>query len=193
MSCGTLGKRPGKSGDKVKFTQTKIDGVFVVELEPIADERGFFARSFCREQFSQNNLVTDMVQGNISFNREAGTVRGLHFQRTPAAEVKLVRCTRGAIVDVAVDMRPNSPTRFQHVMVELTAENRKSLYIPQQFAHGFQTLEADCEVSYLVSEYYTPSAEGGLRYDDPKLGIVWPVPVTTVSEKDSRWPSLEPG
>jgi len=175
----------------MKIASTDIDGIFIIDLEPITDERGFFSRVFCREQFTDRGLEGDMVQGNLSFNKTAGTVRGLHFQLAPAEEVKLVRCTRGAIVDVAVDMRPHSPTRMQHVMLELSAENRKALYIPRQCAHGFQTLSDDAEVSYLVSEYYTPHSEGGLRYDDPVLDIAWPLPVSSVSKKDSLWPLIQ--
>ncbi len=172
----------------MKFTETAIDGVYIIELEPIADNRGFFSRVFCREQFTAHGLSGDIRQGNISFNSLAGTVRGMHFQRAPAEEVKVIRCTRGAIVDVAIDMRKSSPTYCQHLMVELTADNRRTLYIPEKFAHGFQTLVDDTEVNYLVSEYYTPDTEGGLRYNDPTLAIRWPRSVTAVSDKDQRWP-----
>ncbi|MBX2835886.1 MAG: dTDP-4-dehydrorhamnose 3,5-epimerase [Gammaproteobacteria bacterium] len=172
----------------MKFIETDIDGVFIVELEKISDDRGFFARAFCREQFLEQGLVGEMVQGNVSFNVLAGTIRGMHFQRQPAAEVKLVRCTRGSILDVAIDLREDSPTYLGHVSVELTADNHRALYVPENFAHGFQTLEPDTEVSYLVSAYYTPACESGLRYDDPAVGINWPLSATTVSEKDGNWP-----
>lgn len=133
-------------------------------------------------------MNTRTVQCNLSFNHRAGTLRGMHYQAPPATETKLVRCVRGAIFDVIVDLRPNSPTFLQHVGVELTAENRRALYVPELFAHGYQTLTDDTEVLYMVGEFYTPGAERGLRYDDPALGIAWPLPVSAISEKDLAWP-----
>jgi dTDP-4-dehydrorhamnose 3,5-epimerase len=132
-----------------------------------------------------------VAQANIAFNRRAGTVRGLHFQFPPAAETKLVRCTRGAVYDVIVDLRPESPTYLRHVDIELTADNRRALYVPERFAHGYQVLQDGTEIAYQVGEFYTPEAEGGLRYDDPLLGIAWPLPVTEISEKDRHWQAVE--
>ena len=177
----------------MQFTSTAIDGVYIVELQEHGDDRGFFARSYCEREFKEVGLTVPGVQCNVSFNRHKGTVRGLHFQNPPAAESKLVRCTRGRIVDVAVDMRADSKTRYQHVMVELTAENRKALYVPEGFAHGFQTLEDETEVFYQVTAFYSPEHEGGLRYNDPRLGIAWPAEVTTISDKDSDWVLIDNG
>lgn len=172
------------------FTETKLGGAFVIDPEFREDERGFFARTFCQHEFAAHGLKVDVAQANLSFNHRAGTLRGLHFQRPPAAETKLVRCTRGAIVDVIVDLRPGSPTYLQHVAVELSEDNRRALYVPELFAHGYQTLTDGAEVTYQVGEFYTPGAEGGLRYDDPRLGIAWPLPVTVISDKDAAWPLL---
>jgi dTDP-4-dehydrorhamnose 3,5-epimerase len=172
------------------FTETKLKGAFIVDLEPRGDDRGFFARSFCQREFEAHGLKTLVAQGNISFNYRKGTVRGLHFQFPPAAETKFVRCSRGAIVDVIVDLRPESPTYLQHVAVELTADNRRGLYVPERFAHGYQVLEDNTETTYQVGEFYTPAAESGLRFSDPALAIAWPLPATDMSEKDSRWPLL---
>jgi dTDP-4-dehydrorhamnose 3,5-epimerase len=175
----------------MKFTETKLAGAFIIDLEPRGDERGFFARSFCQKEFEAHGLKPLIVQANISFNYRKGTVRGLHFQFPPAAETKFVRCSRGAIVDVIVDLRPESPTYLQHVAVELTAENRRGLYVPERFAHGYQVLEANTETTYQVGEFYTPAAESGLRYSDPRLAIQWPLPATDMSDKDQRWPLLD--
>jgi dTDP-4-dehydrorhamnose 3,5-epimerase len=175
----------------MKFTETKLKGAFIVDLEPRGDERGFFARSFCQKEFEAHGLKPLIAQANISFNYRKGTVRGLHFQFPPAAETKFVRCSRGAIVDVIVDLRPESPTYLQHVAVELTAENRRGLYVPERFAHGYQVLEANTETTYQVGEFYTPAAESGLRYSDPRLAIQWPLPATDMSDKDQRWPLLD--
>ena len=172
------------------FTETKLKGAFIVDLEPRGDDRGFFARSFCQRDFEAHGLKTTIAQANISFNYRKGTVRGLHFQFPPAAETKFVRCSRGAIVDVIVDLRPESPTYLQHVAVELTAENRRGLYVPERFAHGYQVLEDGTETTYQVGEFYTPSAESGLRYSDPRLGIEWPLPATDMSPKDQAWTLL---
>ena len=175
------------------FTETALAGAFIVDLEPRGDERGFFARAFCQREFEARGLEPVIAQANISFNYRKGTVRGLHFQRPPHAETKFVRCSRGAILDVIVDMRPESPTYLQHVAVELTADNRRGLYVPERFAHGYQVLEDNTETTYQVGEFYTPAAEGGLRHDDPRLGIRWPLPVSDISDKDRRWPLLEAG
>ncbi len=177
----------------MKITPTHIEGVAVVELEPRSDDRGFFARSFCREEFLAAGLEPAVEQCNVSFNHRAGTLRGMHFQLDPAPEAKLVRCTRGAVVDVVVDIRPGSPTYLQHVMVELTADNRTALYMAPFLAHGYQTLVDETEVFYQVSGAYQPGVERGLRHDDPALDIRWPVAVTSVSDKDRQWPLLEVG
>ena len=175
----------------MEFSETKIAGVYVVELNQIGDERGFFARSFCSREFADFGLEDNFVQCNVSYNQTAGTLRGLHFQIDPAREAKLVRCTQGAIVDVALDLRESSPTYLQHVMVELSAKNRKALYVPKHFAHGFQTLVDDTEATYQVSEFYTPESERGLRFDDPNLAIDWPREITHMSQKDASWPYLQ--
>jgi len=172
------------------YTPLMPDGPVLVGLEVREDERGFFARTFDRQEFTEAGLLPVVEQANLSYNHTAGMVRGMHYQVGPALEAKLVRCTRGAIVDVAVDVRPGSPTYLQHVSVELTADDRRALYVPPLFAHGYQTLQDGSEVSYHVSAPYTPSAERGLRHDDPALGIAWPLPVSGISDKDLRWPLL---
>jgi dTDP-4-dehydrorhamnose 3,5-epimerase len=173
------------------FTETKLAGAYVIDLERREDERGFFARAFCQREFADRSLNTRIAQSNVAFNRDAGTLRGMHFQFPPAAETKLVRCTRGAIVDMIVDVRPESPTYLQHVAVELTAENGRALYVPERFAHGYQVLADETETSYQVGEFYAPELEGGLRYDDPRLGLEWPLPVVEMSEKDGGWLLLD--
>jgi dTDP-4-dehydrorhamnose 3,5-epimerase len=172
------------------FTETRLKGAFVIDLEPRRDERGFFARAFCGREFEARGLKSLVAQSNVSFNYRKGTLRGLHFQFPPAAETKFVRCTRGAILDVIVDLRPESPTYLQHVAVELTADNRTGLYVPERFAHGYQVLEDDTETTYQVGEFYTASAEGGVCYSDPQLAIAWPLAVTDISAKDQAWPTL---
>jgi dTDP-4-dehydrorhamnose 3,5-epimerase len=171
----------------VIFTETKLKGAFVIELERREDERGYFARAFCQNEFDQYGLKPIIAQANIAHNRKKGTVRGMHFQYPPAAETKLVRCTRGAILDIIVDLRPESATYLQHVAVELTEDNMCALYVPERFAHGYQALRDDTDTSYQVGEFYTPSAEGGLRHDDPRLGLEWPLPVTVISPKDQAF------
>jgi len=175
----------------VIFTETTLAGAFVIDLDRKEDDRGFFARAFCQNEFLDHGLNQVIAQANIAFNRETGTLRGMHFQFPPAAETKLVRCTRGAILDVIVDLRPESPTYLEHVAVELTADNHRALYVPERFVHGYQVLEDATETSYQVGEFYTPSAEGGLRYDDPRLGLEWPLPVAQISEKDRAWALLD--
>ena len=172
------------------FTETKLGGAFIIDLERREDNRGFFARAFCQNEFSDHGLKPIIAQANIGFNRRRGCLRGMHFQYPPAAETKVVRCTRGAVLDIIVDLRPESPTFLEHVSVELTADNHRAIYIPERFAHGYQALEDDTETSYQVGEFYTPGAEGGLRYDDPALGLTWPLPVGEISEKDADWPLL---
>lgn len=172
------------------FTPIPLPGAVLVDLEPRTDPRGFFARSFCAREFEAQGLKPVIAQENLSFNHRRGTLRGLHYQAPPAAETKLVRCTAGAIWDVIVDLRPGSATYLRHFGVELSAANRRALYVPEMFAHGYLTLTDGAEVSYSVGEFYTPGAEGGLRWDDPALGIDWPVPVEVVSDKDAAWPFL---
>ena len=175
----------------MKFETTPIAGVAIIDLELREDDRGFFARSFCQDEFAEHGLLPDVLQCNISYNYEAGTLRGMHYQLPPATEAKLVRCIAGAIVDQIVDLRPDSPTYLQHVSVELSAKNRRALYVPPMFGHGYQTLVPDTEVMYQVSERYTPGQERGLRFDDPALGLSWPLPVSKISDKDADWPLLE--
>lgn len=173
------------------FNETQLKGAFVLEIERREDSRGFFARTFCQKEFSDHGLKPIIAQANIAYNRKKGTLRGMHFQYPPAAETKLVRCTRGAIVDIIVDLRPESPTYLDHIAVDLTVHNQRALYVPERFAHGYQVLEDGTETSYQVGEFYTPGSEGGLRYDDPRLRLTWPLPVTEISEKDSNWKLLE--
>jgi len=172
------------------FTETKLKGAFTIDLERREDSRGFFARAFCQREFQDHGLEPIIAQANIAFNKTKGTLRGMHFQYPPAAETKLVRCTRGAILDIIVDLRPESPTYMGHVAVELSADNYRSLYVPERFAHGYQVLEDRTETSYQVGEFYTPGAEGGLLYSDSRLGLVWPLPVGEISPKDAEWRSL---
>jgi dTDP-4-dehydrorhamnose 3,5-epimerase len=174
----------------MRFAPISLDGGFLIHLDPRADERGMFARAFCAREFSAHSLETSFVQANISTNTRAGTVRGMHFQRSPDAEVKLVRCTKGAIYDVVVDLREVSPTYLRWFGAELSEANGTMMYVPKGFAHGYQVLTDGAAVFYMVSAYYAPQSEGGLRFDDPRLSIRWPVPVSDVSEKDATWPLL---
>jgi dTDP-4-dehydrorhamnose 3,5-epimerase len=175
----------------VIFTETKLKGAFIIELDRKEDARGFFARAFCQEEFRAHGLKPLIAQANMAYNRTRGTVRGMHFQYPPAAETKLVRCTRGAILDIIVDLRPESATYLKHVAVELNEDNQKALYVPERFAHGYQTLHDDTDTSYQVGEFYTPEAEGGLMYNEPRLGLDWPLAVTVISEKDAKFTSLD--
>jgi dTDP-4-dehydrorhamnose 3,5-epimerase len=178
----------------VIFTETKLKGAFIIELERRNDERGFFARAFCQNEFREHGLNPVIAQVNIASNLKKGTLRGMHFQYPPAAETKLVRCTRGAIVDIIVDLRPESRTYLEHIAVELNDDNMAALYVPERFAHGYQVLRDGTDTSYQAGEFYTPDADGGLRYDDPELGLRWPLPVSVVSPKDQafRWfPEVE--
>jgi dTDP-4-dehydrorhamnose 3,5-epimerase len=172
------------------FTETELQGAFVVDLEERADDRGFFARTWDENEFRDHGLNPRLVQCNLSFNHAAGTLRGMHFQNAPHAEAKLVRCTRGAVYDAIVDIRPGSPTFTRWIGVELTEENRRALYVPEGFAHGYQTLVDGAEVFYQVTEFYAPQAEGGYRYDDPAFGVEWPREVTVISPKDASWPEF---
>jgi len=173
------------------FTETKLKGAFVIDIERREDPRGFFARAFCQREFFAHGLKPIIAQTNIAFNRTKGTIRGMHFQFPPAAETKLVRCTRGAILDIIVDLRPESPTYLEHIAVELTEDNCRALYVPERFAHGYQVLRDNTDTSYQVGEFYTPGCEGGLLHDDPRLGLQWPLSVTVVSDKDRLWKSLD--
>ncbi len=174
----------------MKFKSTPVAGSWVISLDRIGDDRGHFARAYCHKEFETQGIRASFVQSNTSFSREAGTLRGLHYQTAPAEEAKLVRCIRGAIFDAIFDMRPNSPTYLQSFGIELTAENTKMLYVPEGCAHGYLTMIPDSEAFYMSSAFYTPECERGVRYDDPAVGIDWPVPVNVVSEKDGRWPLL---
>ncbi|MBD2113509.1 MULTISPECIES: dTDP-4-dehydrorhamnose 3,5-epimerase [Cyanophyceae] len=173
------------------FEATNLKDAFVIDLEIRSDDRGGFARTFCAKEFEEHGLKPMVAQCNMSFNYKKGTLRGMHYQLAPAAETKLVRCTRGAIYDVIIDIRPDSPTYMQHFGIELTADNRKALYVPELFAHGYQALTDDAEVIYQVGEFYSPGYEQGIRYDDPTFGIKWPIPVTVISEKDGQWPPFK--
>ena len=175
----------------MRFTETRLAGAFVIDLERREDNRGFFARTFCQNEFAEHGLNTTIAQANVALNRFKGTLRGMHFQFPPAAESKLVRCPRGGIVDIIVDLRPESSTYLEHIAVELNEENGTALYVPERFAHGYQVLADNTETTYQVGEFYTPDAEGGLRYDDPRLGLTWPLPVAEISDKDTAWVFLE--
>jgi dTDP-4-dehydrorhamnose 3,5-epimerase len=176
----------------VKFTETPLKGAFIIEPERIEDERGFFARTFCRREFNTHSLNPDLLQCSVSFNRKCGTLRGMHFQVTPHAETKLVRCTRGGVYDVILDLRPQSPTFKNWVAVHLSAENHLMAYIPEGFAHGFQTLQDETEVSYYISEFYSREYERGVRWNDPTFGIRWPARPRVISDKDAGHPDFAP-
>jgi len=169
------------------FIETKLKGAFIIEPEPLGDERGFFARTFDQKEFEAHGLNPRVMQCNISFNKKKGTLRGMHYQIAPYQEAKLVCCTKGAIYDVALDLRLDSPTLKQWIAVELTAENRRMLYIPEGFAHGFQTLEDNTEVFYQMSEFYHPESAKGVRWNDPAFGIVWPDDIRVISDKDRQY------
>lgn len=172
------------------FVATSLAGVFIIQPERLTDERGYFARTFCAREFAAHGLDPTVAQSNVSRTERRGTIRGLHYQVPPAQETKLVRCTRGAVYDVVVDLRPRSPTRGQHLALELVAEEGQALYVPGLCGHGFQTLLDDTVVEYQISEFYAPEYQRGLRYDDPVLGIRWPLPVAAISDRDKRWPLL---
>ena len=174
------------------FTETKLPGAYLIELERKEDHRGFNARAWDKREFETAALTGRLVQQNVIVNRERGTLRGLHFQRPPFAETKLFRVTRGAVYDVIVDLRPESPTYLQWAGFELRADTYALLYVPERFGQGFLTLEDDTELTYQVSEFYTPGHEGGIRYDDPLLDIRWPAEVRVISDKDRAWPPLQP-
>lgn len=169
------------------FTETKLKGAFIIHIEPHEDERGFFARSWCEDEFKKHGLNPRLVQCNISFNKKQGTLRGMHYQVAPFAEAKLVRCTMGAIYDVIIDLQPDSPTFNQWISVELTAENRSALYVPENFAHGFQTLMDNTEVFYQMSEFYHPECARGVRWDDPAFGVEWCGEPYIISRQDREY------
>jgi dTDP-4-dehydrorhamnose 3,5-epimerase len=176
----------------VKLTGVALQGAYIVDIEPIEDERGFFARSWCREEFGAHGLRCNVVQSNISFNRRKGTLRGMHYQVEPNEEAKLVRCTRGSVYDVIMDLRARSRTFKQWVAVELTAANHRMLYVPEGLAHGFQTLEDDTEMLYLMSAFYHPECARGVRWDDPAFGIAWPQSGgRIISDKDKAYPDFQ--
>ncbi len=174
------------------FCEAKLPGVFEVEIDPHVDERGFFARSWCHDEFEAHGLDAKLVQCNISFNLRKGTLRGMHFQAAPHSETKLVRCTRGAIYDVVLDLRSSSPRFRNWFAMELTAGNHKAIYIPDGCAHGFLTLEDDTEVFYQMSEFYSPESARGVRWNDPAFGIIWPGNVEVISERDRTYPDFTP-
>lgn len=174
----------------MKFTESDIPGAWLIEPEPIRDSRGAFARVFCEKEFAARGLEIRYPQHSVSQNVTRGTLRGLHYQEAPHAEIKVVSCIRGAIFDVCVDLRPDSPTFRQWRAVELSADNRRLFYIPAGCAHGFQTLTDDAEAHYLISEFYAPEAARGVRYDDPAFAVTWPLPVSVISDKDRAWPDF---
>jgi len=175
----------------MKKIDTGLDGLFVIEPAPHHDDRGFFARTWCADTFAQWALVASFGQASISFNHKRGTVRGMHFQADPHGEVKLVRCTKGAILDVAVDIRSDSPTKGRWFAAELSETNRQALYIPQGYAHGFQTLADETEVLYNIAGNYVAAAASGFRFDDPALAIDWPLAVSVISDRDRSWPEFQ--
>jgi dTDP-4-dehydrorhamnose 3,5-epimerase len=176
----------------MKFTELELAGAFLIDLEPRQDERGFFARAFCQREFRQHGLETDIVQANLSQNVSRGTLRGMHYQKPPFAEVKMVRCIRGAVHDVIVDIRKDSPTYLKWLGVDLTRDNRRLLYVPEGFAHGYQALTDDSEVLYLVTQFYAPDHEAAIRWNDPSIGIRWPLPDPILSPKDAAHPDFVP-
>ncbi|MBA3663140.1 MAG: dTDP-4-dehydrorhamnose 3,5-epimerase [Bacteroidetes bacterium] len=175
----------------MKFNAQFLAGLYTIELNVLNDERGSFARTFCKKEFAQIGHTKEFVQLNQSWNTKKGTIRGMHFQQPPFREVKLIRCVRGAVSDTVVDIRKNSPTFLEHFTVELSEENRTMIYVPEGFAHGFQTLTDNADLVYHHTEYFVPNAEGGLRYNDPLLNIKWPLPVSEISERDKNHPLID--
>lgn len=174
----------------MKFTETPIPGAWIIDLTPYPDERGFFARTYCKREFEEHGIKGDFVQCNIAYNNIRGTLRGMHYDISPDGETKLIRCTSGGIFDVIVDLRTDSPTYLNSFSIELTAENRRALFVPAQCAHGYQTLTDATEVTYQMGAFYQPEFQRGIRYDDPAIGIRWPLPVSVISEKDRSWELL---
>ena len=177
----------------MRFLESELQGAWLIDLEPVRDSRGFFSRTFCVREFATHGLETNFVQHSLSYSAARGTLRGMHYQAPPHGEVKIVECVKGAIWDVIIDIRPQSPSFGQWRSFELTADNRRQLYIPAGFAHGFETLLEDTEVRYLISAFYEPSAASGLRHDDPAFAIPWPLPVAVISAKDRAWPDFAGG
>ena len=175
----------------MQLKPTSLKDAYVIELDLKSDSRGFFARTFCAAEFEERGLKPVVAQANLSYNYKQATLRGMHYQLPPAAETKLIRCTRGAVYDAIIDLRPDSPTYLQHFGIELSADNHKSLYVPEMFAHGYLTLSDNVEVIYQVGEFYSPGSERGIRYDDPAFAIEWPLEVRVISEKDAAWPAFE--
>ena len=176
----------------MRFRETDLAGAWLLEAEPHRDDRGSFSRIWCRREFGERGLVTDLVQASLSWNARRGTFRGMHYQAPPRAEVKLVRCVRGAVYDVIIDLRPDSPSYYRHFGVELSAENQRAVYVPEGFAHGFQALEDDSEVLYHMSEFYSPEHGRGVRWDDPVFEIDWPVADPIMNERDRDYPDFVP-
>lgn len=174
----------------MKFAETRLRGAWVIIPDRQMDRRGFFARTYCAREFESQKLISSFVQCNVSYNQLRGTLRGMHFQSPPNTEAKLVRCSRGSIYDVIVDLRPSSSTFGEYFAAEISSENGLSLYIPEGFAHGFQTLEDRTEVFYQMTNYYVPESAAGLSFDDPEIGIRWPLPVSAISDKDLNWPRM---
>ena len=177
----------------MRFITTRLQDVRLIELEPISDQRGLFARTFCAREFADAGLATEYVQHSFSHTLRAGTVRGMHFQRAPDEEVKVVRCLTGAIYDVLIDLRSSSPTHMQWEAFELSGDDGRQLYVPSGLAHGFQTLAPATAVGYMMTVFHAPAAAAGIRHDDPAFGIDWPLPVTEISDRDRSWPNFDPG
>jgi len=175
----------------MEFIKAKLDGVYVIEPKPKADARGYFARTFCKEELLAHGIEFDIKQANQSFTKKKGTIRGMHFQREPKAEAKIIQCLEGAVYDVAVDVRPDSATFGRWISEELSKENGKMLYIPKGFAHGFQTLSNNCRMQYFMSEVYSPQHSAGIRWNDSLFGIKWPLKPTIISKKDEKWPLMQ--
>ncbi len=175
----------------MRFLPTSVAGARLIEMQPSRDERGFFGRTFCADTLQMNGLENQFIQHSLSFSKLRGTIRGMHFQRTPHEETKLVRCLSGKVWDVILDLRPTSPTYMQWDAFELSRENRRQLYVPKGCAHGFQALSDDVEMSYMISTRYSPAAAAGVRHDDPAFGIKWPLPTTVMSERDQTWPDYQ--
>jgi len=174
------------------FEETKLKGAYVISLNLLTDARGGFTRTFCKREFEKIGHAKEFVQMNQSYNTYKGTIRGMHFQKHPYQEIKLIRCVKGAVLDVIVDLRPDSETYLQHVAVEISEQNKKMIYVPENFAHGFQTLTDNAELIYHHTEYYTPQADAGLLYNDPALNIAWPLPPVMVSDKDRSYSPIQP-
>jgi dTDP-4-dehydrorhamnose 3,5-epimerase len=174
------------------FEQTELPGAYLIEIERRPDERGFFARTFCEREFAEHGLPVRFPQCNLSNNLRAGTLRGMHYQAAPLWEAKLVRCVRGAVYDVIIDLRPDSPARYRWLGAELSADNGRALYVPEGFAHGFITLADHTDVFYHMSEFFRPDGARGLRWDDPRFGIRWPIAPSVISERDATYPDFDP-